>query len=261
MFFANWRHSRRIRKFFAQHRQLQTYATALRNAWEYQEEVKKDLVKKSDWEADYLLEIEHLSSLITGYEVNVENLRTRLMCVEGGSSKSAASAKDGSRSGELLERIASALGKKRRALCISSRGKAAAFSSVFERRGITRHDFDSFFDEELLDGKQSNLNLYLAQKAKSYAFVLYASDGLRHLSESNRRTRNLFPGAGPNDAVRKFLIKIQAAQVDSAFHSEDRMAFDVGLGSSINLTTMARGSRGLRHVTPNALFAATGASP
>jgi hypothetical protein len=196
-------------QFTAQHAQLQTYATALRHTWEYQEEVKKDLVSKSESEVQYLQEIERLNILITGYEADIANLQARLRCAEmSGPPESGTTAKVGGPSDELVKYIALALGK-RRALCVSLRGKAATFCSVFERRGITRQNFEQFFDEDFLDGKQSNLNPYLAQKTKSYAFVLYASEGLRHLSESNRRMPNLFPGAGPNDAVRKFLGRIR----------------------------------------------------
>jgi hypothetical protein len=69
------------------------------------------------------------------------------------------------------------------------------------------------FEEKPLEGKQSNLNLELKTNVKSYPYVLYAFDGLRHLSESLRGTENLIVGAGPNDAVRRFLMRLSTAEL------------------------------------------------
>jgi hypothetical protein len=77
-----------------------------------------------------------------------------------------------------------------------------------DRRGIQQEAFAELFEEKLLEGKQSNLSADLKTYVKSYAFVLYAFDGLRHLSEALRGTTNLIVGAGANDAVRRFMMRM-----------------------------------------------------
>ncbi len=104
--------------------------------------------------------------------------------------------------------IQSKLGKKR-ALCIGRAGKTT-FASVFYRCGIPQEEFHVLFEEKSLEGKQSNLNLDLKTYVKAYPFVLCAFDGLRHRSKSLRGIENLIVGAGPNDAVRRFLQHISS---------------------------------------------------
>jgi hypothetical protein len=72
----------------------------------------------------------------------------------------------------------------------------------------TVKDFAELFEEKLLEGKQSNLNSDLKVYVKTYPYVLYAFDGLRHVSDTLRETPNLIVGAGPNDAARRFLLRV-----------------------------------------------------
>ena len=82
------------------------------------------------------------------------------------------------------------------------------FGAAFARRGVQQGDFTELFEEKLLEGKQSNLNSDLKTYVNSYPYVLYAFDGLRHLNEALRGADNLIVGAGTNDAVRRFLMRI-----------------------------------------------------
>lgn len=92
-------------------------------------------------------------------------------------------------------------------MCVGRIGKTN-FCGAFGRRGIRQEDFNEFFEEKLLDGKQSNFNSDLKTYLHSYPYVLYAFDGLRHLSEGLRSADNLLVGAGANDAVRRFFERI-----------------------------------------------------
>jgi hypothetical protein len=190
-------------------RQLLDHATALQYAWEFHEKLVKEQVRDlQQEEADYLAEIDELSGQLSERELEIENLRARLHTqVDNARPRSRPATPQEPQSSDVAARIESALGNKH-GLCIGRIGKAS-FASAFARRGVSQDDFDRLFEEKALEGKQSNLNSDLKRYIKSYPFVLYACDGLRHLSDAKLRTApNLIAGAGPNDAVRKFVMRL-----------------------------------------------------
>jgi hypothetical protein len=90
-------------------------------------------------------------------------------------------------------------------LCICRVGRGS-FSEAFERNGISKSDFERLFEEQRLDGKQSNLNSDLKRYLKSHSYVLYAWADLRHLSDPKLHIApNLISASGPNEVVRRFM--------------------------------------------------------
>jgi hypothetical protein len=59
-----------------------------------------------------------------------------------------------------------------------------------------------------LDGKQSNLNHDVQVWLRAYPVLLYAYEGLRHLSSDLRKASNLTSGATVNEVVTRFLEKV-----------------------------------------------------
>jgi hypothetical protein len=97
----------------------------------------------------------------------------------------------------------------RKALCVCSLDKAT-FESVFARHDVKKIDFQRLFEEQALAGKQSNLNSDLKDWIKSYPYVLYASDGLRHLSGPKLHSApNLISARTVNEVVLKFLAMLE----------------------------------------------------
>jgi hypothetical protein len=186
------------------------HANALREAWEFHEELMKPQGREvQEKEMEYLAQIEELSGRLSDLELEVENLRARLSS-QPTVPTTPADAVSPPQSSSIVDEIRHSL-NGRRALCIGRIG-ITNFSAAFARRGIRQEDFDECFEEKLLDGKQSNLNADLKSYAKTHPYVLYAFDGLRHLSESLHGTANLIVGAGANDAVRRFLTHVSQAQ-------------------------------------------------
>jgi len=182
------------------------HANALREAWEFHESLMKVKGREEEEkEIEYLARIEDLSGQLIDLELEVENLRARLSTQPIPSTASAGSVSpSGARS--IAEGIRTSLGGSR-ALCIGRIGMTN-FGAAFARRGVQQGDFTELFEEKLLEGKQSNLNSDLKTYVNSYPYVLYAFDGLRHLNEALRGADNLIVGAGTNDAVRRFLMRI-----------------------------------------------------
>jgi hypothetical protein len=185
------------------------HSMALLDAWEFHEALMKPQGREvQEKEMEYLSQIEDLSGQLSDLELEIENLRARLSAEAGGAKVGAHSASP-PQSPSVVEVIRAHLGKER-ALCIGSNGKAN-FAAAFARRGVQHGDFAELFEEKLLDGKLSNLNSDLKTYVKAYPYVLYACDGLRHLSEALRVTDNLITGAGANDAVRRFVMRVGAS--------------------------------------------------
>ncbi len=185
------------------------HANSLLFEWEYKEESKEELRSEQQKENEYLVEVEELSGRNSELELEVENLRARL-AVQPSPAKPDAAQELERPTEALTDVIRARLGKKK-ALCIGRIGKTT-FASAFERRGVQYESFLELFEEKALEGKQSNLNHDLKNHVKAYPYVLYACDGLRHLSDSLRGVPNLVVGAGPNDAVRKFLVRMAPAE-------------------------------------------------
>ena len=186
------------------------HANALREAWEFHEELMKPQGREVQGkEMEYLTQIEKLSGQISDLELQVENLRARLDTKPGAQAASA-DVVSTSESPGIVADIRTSLGGDR-ALCIGRIGMAN-FRAAFARRGIQQEDFDELFEEKVLDGKQSNLNSDLKAYVKAYPYVLYAFDGLRHLNEGLREADNLIVGAGANDAVRRFLMRMARSE-------------------------------------------------
>ena len=184
------------------------HAEALLEQWEFHEAlVKEQRGEIQAKELDYLTQVETLSSTLNDLELEVKNLRAQISQQNHKQeSVSVSRIEAEGKKPSLSTAIQSKLGKKR-ALCIGRVGKTT-FASVFERCGISQDEFDELFEEKSLEGKQSNLNLDLKTYVKTYPYILYACDGLRHLADSLRTTENLLVGAGPNDVVRRFLKKV-----------------------------------------------------
>jgi hypothetical protein len=187
------------------------HANALLTAWEYQELQKTECRSEKQRELEYLTEIEELSGKLGELELETENLRARLASLP--STSTIPKPVPGLTQNSVTELVRRHL-KGRRVLCIERIG-TTSFASAFERRGLSRDDFAELFEELMLDGKQSNLNLDLKTRLRSHVYILYAFDGLRHLADGVRSAPNLFAGAGANDAVRKFLASIRGKNGDS----------------------------------------------
>ncbi len=181
------------------------HANALREAWEYHELEKETIREEQQWESDYIAQMEEISGKLSDLELEVENLRARLDAQPIALSAKAATASQ-PHSSSIVNAIRESLGGKR-GLCLCRIGKTS-FASAFERRGILQPEFADFFEEMHLEGKQSNLNADLKTYVRTYPYVLYAFDGLRHLSDSLRVTDNLIVGAGADDAIRRFLMRV-----------------------------------------------------
>src|ERR1700722_4445896 len=107
----------------------------------------------------------------------------------------------------MIERV---LGSKA-GLCVCRIGKGS-FSGVFERQGVCEDDFRRLFEERRLEGKQSNLNSDLKGWLKSYSYVLYAWDGLRHLSDPKLHiASSLISASGAKDVVQKFMAVVDSS--------------------------------------------------
>jgi len=185
------------------------HANALLEAWEFHEVLMKEQGREvQEKEAGYLAQIEDLSGRLNELDLEVENLRARLSTqpTEIAAPTEAVAQHESTR---IAQVIRNRLGKKR-ALCIGRTG-ITNFGAAFARRGIQQEDFAELFEEKLLEGKQSNLNADLKAYLKTCPYVLYAFDGLRHLNEALRGADNLIVGAGANDAVLRFLLRLSVA--------------------------------------------------
>lgn len=186
------------------------HSIALLEAWKFHEALMKPEGREvQEKEMEYLSQIEDLSGQLSDLELENENLRARLSA-EAGDAKVGVHSASSTQSPSVVEVIRAHLGKER-VLCIGSNGKSN-FASAFARRGVQREDFAELFEERRLDGKLSNLNSDMKTYVKAYPYVLYAGDGLRHLSETMRVTDNLIAGAGANDAVRRFVMRIGGSE-------------------------------------------------
>jgi ATP cone domain len=196
-------------EFVGEH-ELLDHAKNLQYAWEFHERLIKEPAKGI---AEYVTEIDELIGQIAEKQLEIDNLEVRLNSLTPSSLLSPGTGvKAQAQSETVTEKIEKALGHEH-ALCVSLLGKAS-FASAFQRRGVSQADFTRLFEEQLLEGKQSNLNHHLANMIKSYPFVLYASEGLRHLDARLRTAPNLISGAGPNDIVRKFVARVQGDKIE-----------------------------------------------
>lgn len=156
-----------------------------------------------DTETKLLREIEDLTGKLSECQLECENLHARLS-VSGPDLLSAGMGEKPAKRPDLVESLSRQF-NKRKALCVSMKGKST-FRQAFERHGISPDQFSEFFEELLLDGKQSNLNVDLKGYLSSYVYVLYAYEGLRHLSDPEiRSAANLLTGFGPSTTIRRFL--------------------------------------------------------
>ncbi len=183
------------------------HANDLREAWEFHEAlVKEQRQEVREKEMEYFAQIEELSGLNSDLELEVENLRARLDSVSRASTAPAESGHP-PLSPSVVKAVRTSL-RGNRALCIGRIG-TTNFSAAFARHGIGKEDFADLFEEKLLEGKQSNLIADLKAYTQAYPYVLYAFDGLRHLGDSARSEANLIAGFRANDAVRRFLKRIE----------------------------------------------------
>ncbi len=180
----------------------------LRKGWENYEKGKKDQRVAFEWikekEEELKLSSEKVQSLAAenaSLHEQLESQRHSLRQYEQGL-KQREVGQEESRTTKI-ERVL----KGKRGLCIGRLGKGS-FSDVFERHGISASDFGRLFEERRLDGKQSNLNSDLEGYLKSYPYVLYASDSLRHLSPKLHIAPNLISASGSKDVVKRFIEEI-----------------------------------------------------
>ena len=76
----------------------------------------------------------------------------------------------------------------RRILCVRSASQSA-FGAVFVREGFSGQAIDGYVhEEEFPADRNSNLSAKLSRRASNYAFLLYAYEGLRHLSKGAKKT-------------------------------------------------------------------------
>ncbi|HEV7676331.1 MAG TPA: hypothetical protein VGQ12_17500 [Candidatus Angelobacter sp.] len=183
--------------------ELKECAVKLKREWEEYEKVKKNQRVALEMMTELHGANRDLKEENASLVLKVRNLELRLKGYERGLISSDAQAEEPRESDTLASMVERALGKKR-GLCICGVGKPT-FASAFERHGIAQDDFARLFEMRLLEGKQSNLNQNLKSWVGAYPYVLYAWDGLRHLSPDLRKTPNLYWGAVANEAVKRFL--------------------------------------------------------
>ena len=177
-------------------KEIKEKATQVKVAWQKQEGVK----------ADYMFlesEIIDLRTQLGDCKKRCEYLKTENERIKAATDYSSSQGNT-----DYLARTIQRVVGTKPALCISALGKTA-FVSAFKRHGLAEDDFARLFEEKRLDGKQSGLNSDLKRYVHSYPYVLYASDGLRHLSDPKiRKASNLISGAEPNDVVQRFVERL-----------------------------------------------------
>ena len=75
----------------------------------------------------------------------------------------------------------------RKILCVRATNQAS-FLTVLQRHGFSEHSFEAHFEENVYPtDRNSNLSAKLSRRASTYAFLLYAHEGLRHLSKGPKK--------------------------------------------------------------------------
>ncbi len=75
----------------------------------------------------------------------------------------------------------------RKILCVRAANQAS-FLTVLQRRGFPEHILAAHFDEDVYQtDRNSNLSTKLSRRASTYAFLLYAHEGLRHLTKGSKK--------------------------------------------------------------------------
>ncbi len=181
-------------------------AKKVREAWEYRELEKHEVGNPARELEAALGEIEELSGALAQTRKERDELQARLRALEIRDAGS--KPKEDLEAGHALLAILTRELCGRQCLCIAWQEKSS-FRNAFHRHGLSPEEFSRFFAEESRSGKLSNLNAEIKADLSKYPYVLYAANGLRHLSPENRAAPNLIWGAGPNDVVRRFLHKLE----------------------------------------------------
>jgi hypothetical protein len=179
---------------------LKSFAFRLREGWDEYEKVKKNHRVAMQMLTEYQDRIEKLENENTSLREQLDFRRAPAVAVKP-------AATDTELVIDHVRRIEMALARGK-ALCVCSLDRGT-FTSAFARHDVKRIDFERLFEEQALDGKQSNLNSDLRDWIKSYRYVLYAYDGLRHLSDPKLHTApNLISARTVNETVLKFLARL-----------------------------------------------------
>lgn len=186
--------------------EVQKQAKRVQDAWEFREYEKHEVGNPARELETARREIEELSTALAEAERQRDELQAQIGKLQppDGSQKPAASP-EGTRT--LLSTLTREFAG-RQWLCIRST-EQPSFCAAFQRRGLSQEEFDRFFVEERHSpGKLSNLSANIDADLAKYPYVLYAWYGLRHHASAP----NLITGAGPNDAVRRFIRRLEASQ-------------------------------------------------
>jgi len=177
-------------------RKMQSSASLMRERWE-----EYDAFMKEGQQAE--------NELIGLYQEELDGISTQLsramLLAQKENISASAEVEEHKRVALRLSTSLQDILQGRRALCVRRIGMPS-FKTAFGRLGLKGEDFDRFFDEREVDGKQSNLNYDLKSWIRSFSFVLYSGRDLRHISDQRLRdAHNFVSGYGPGDAIRRLL--------------------------------------------------------
>lgn len=177
-------------------KKMQASAATMREHWEeYDAFMKEAQQKEADLIALYEQELDELSAQLSRALLLLQKDRISLPTENEENDRVAL------RLSANLQTILSG----KRALCVRRIGMPS-FKNAFGRLGLRGEDFERFFDEREVDGRQSNLNTNLKGWIDSFSFVLYSGRDLRHISDQKvKDAPNFIRGFGPNDAIKRLL--------------------------------------------------------
>lgn len=177
-------------------RKMQSNAAKMREGWEeYDAFMKEAQHKESELIALYQEELDALS----------EQLLRLLLLAQKENISSPTEAEENERVALRLSTSLQEILRGRKALCVRRIGMPS-FKMALGRLGLKEEDFDRFFDEREVDGKQSNLNSNLRSWVSSFSFVLYSGQDLRHISDQRvKDAPNFISGYSASDAIKRLL--------------------------------------------------------
>ena len=95
-------------------------------------------------------------------------------------------------------------------LCVRAANQAS-FLTVLQRQGFPEHAIAAHFEEDVYPtDRNSNLSTKLSRRASTYTFLLYAHEGLRHLSKGSKKIwgDRLVDKRTPDSAAGAFKAKL-----------------------------------------------------
>lgn len=177
-------------------KKMQSNAAKMREHWEeYDAFMKEGQQKESELIALYQEEVDVLSA----------QLSRALLLAQKQHTYPPSEVEENKRVALRLSSSLQEILQGKKALCVRRIGRPS-FKTAFGRLGLKEDDFERFFEEREVDGKQSNLNSDLKSWICSFSFVLYSGRDLRHISDRTvKDAPNFISGYGPSDSIRRLL--------------------------------------------------------